>query len=59
MPELTVPASGLHAAWFESHAEWDLASMKMVFGLPATDEVDSSAGFNAWVERLAGDRHCT
>lgn len=59
MPELTVPATGLHIAWLGAHTEWGPGFHEDGFGLLPSDEVDSSAGFTTWVARLANDRHCT
>jgi predicted acetyltransferase len=53
MPELIPPTARLRAAWLEAHAEWGPGQHEDGFGLRPTDEVDSSAGFAAWLERLA------
>jgi predicted acetyltransferase len=55
MPELIEPARWLQASWLEAHAEWGPGVHEDGFGLLATDDVDSPAGFSAWVERLAGE----
>ena len=39
----------LHAAWLEAHREWGPGLHEDGFGLDASDEVDSSSGFAAWV----------
>jgi predicted acetyltransferase len=52
MPELVAPAARLHAAWLEAHAEWGPGRHEDGFGLGPYDEVDSPAGFAAWVSRL-------
>ncbi|NUS00467.1 MAG: GNAT family N-acetyltransferase [Kribbellaceae bacterium] len=67
MPELIMPTTRLHAGWLEAHAEWGPGLHEDGFGLGPTDEVDSPAGFAAWVARLtqqaappkmtAGDKH--
>ncbi|MEH0845308.1 GNAT family N-acetyltransferase [Micromonospora sp. CPCC 205711] len=53
MPELIAPTVRLHAAWLEAHAEWGPGPHEDGFGLGPSDEVDSPAGFAAWVARLA------
>ncbi|MGC4747025.1 GNAT family N-acetyltransferase [Micromonospora sp. DT201] len=58
MPELIAPAVRLHSAWLEAHAEWGPGSHEDGFGVGPSDEVDSPAGFAAWVARLA-DHRCT
>jgi predicted acetyltransferase len=70
MPELIAPAARLHATWLEARDEWGPGIHEDGFGLRPTDEVDSTAGFAAWVARLAdqsdpakpvdaGRVHCT
>lgn len=70
MPELIAPATRLHAAWLQAHNEWGPGLHEDGFGLQPSDEVDSPAGFAAWVNRLAeqsepakplepGRVHCT
>jgi predicted acetyltransferase len=70
MPELVAPTIRLHAAWLEAHREWGPGQHEDGFGLWAADDVDSPAGFAAWVARLtaqedlskpveAGRVHCT
>ncbi|UKA56928.1 GNAT family N-acetyltransferase [Arthrobacter sp. FW306-2-2C-D06B] len=60
MPELIEPTERLRAAWLEAHAEWGPGVHEDGFGLLPTDEVDSAAGFAAWLGRL-GDHsgRCT
>ncbi|MFE9694563.1 GNAT family N-acetyltransferase [Micromonospora sp. NPDC005806] len=55
MPDLIAPAVRLHAAWLEAHAEWGPGAHEDGFGLRASDEVGSPAGFAAWVARLADE----
>lgn len=55
MPDLIAPTAFLHTAWLEAHAEWGPGLHEDGFGLLACDEVDSPAGFAAWVARLAGE----
>jgi len=70
MPDLVAPTTRLHAAWLEAHEEWGPGVHEDGFGLHSSDEVDSPAGFAAWVGRLtaqsdpakavaAGRVHCT
>ena len=55
MPELIAPTTRLHTAWVEAHAEWGPGRHEDGFGLGPSDEVDSPAGFAAWVARLTGE----
>ncbi len=55
MPDLIAPTARLHTAWLEAHAEWGPGVHEDGFGLLPSDEVDSVAGFAAWVTRLADD----
>jgi predicted acetyltransferase len=60
MPELTEPTERLHAAWLEARCDWGPGVHEDGFGLLPTDDVDSPAGFAAWIERLAGESaRCT
>ena len=60
MPELIAPTRVLHAAWLDARTEWGPGVHEDGFGLLTTDDVDSPAGFAAWVERLAGEsERCT
>lgn len=68
MPELIAPTTRLHSAWLETRDEWGPGVHEDGFGLRPSDEVDSPAGFEAWVARLADesdpkavemDRGCT
>lgn len=52
MPELIEPDAGRHSAWLESHREWGPGLHEDGFGIGPGDEVDSAAGFAAWVARL-------
>ncbi|MEJ3748512.1 GNAT family N-acetyltransferase [Actinomycetes bacterium KLBMP 9797] len=52
MPELIVPAVRLHAAWIEARDEWGAGVHQDGSGLEPSDEVESPAGFAAWVARL-------
>ena len=55
MPELVPPSACLHTAWLDAHAEWGPGVHEDGFGLLPTDEVNSPAGFAAWVARLIGE----
>ncbi|MGW2086393.1 GNAT family N-acetyltransferase [Streptomyces sp. NPDC001880] len=55
MPELIAPTVRLYSAWREAHEEWGPGVHEDGFGLTSTDEVDSPAGFAAWVARLAAE----
>jgi len=52
--QLIAPTVRLHAAWLEAHNEWGPGLHEDGFGLRATDEVDTPAGFATWVARLTG-----
>lgn len=69
-PGLIAPTVALHSAWLRARDEWGPGVHEDGFGLRPTDEVDSPAGFAAWVARLtdesdptrplaAGQVHCT
>lgn len=51
MPELLPPTTRLHAAFLECRDEWGPGLHEDGFGLGAEDDVDSAAGFAAWVHR--------
>ncbi|HEX4813459.1 MAG TPA: GNAT family N-acetyltransferase [Nonomuraea sp.] len=53
MPELIAPTPRLRTAWLEAHAEWGPGQHEDGFGLRPSDEVQSPAGFTAWLARLA------
>jgi predicted acetyltransferase len=55
MPDLVAPTTSLHTAWLDAHAEWGPGLHEDGFGLSQADEVESPAGFAAWVARLAGE----
>ncbi|MGW1409650.1 GNAT family N-acetyltransferase [Streptomyces sp. NPDC002403] len=55
MPELIAPTALLHSAWLEAHEEWGPGAHEDGFGLMTSDEVHSSAGFEAWVARLTAE----
>jgi predicted acetyltransferase len=53
MPELIAPTTRLHGAWLDAHAEWGPGLHEDGFGVQPADDVDSPAGFAAWVARVA------
>jgi predicted acetyltransferase len=55
VPELITPTARLHTAWIEAHREWGPGRHEDGFGLRPSDDVESPAGFAAWVARLAGE----
>jgi predicted acetyltransferase len=57
MPELIAPTVRLHGAWLEAHAEWGPGLHEDGFGLAASDQVETQAGFAAWVARLAAKQN--
>ncbi|MGN6300054.1 MAG: GNAT family N-acetyltransferase [Angustibacter sp.] len=52
MPELIAPTVRLHSSWLESLQEWGTGVHQDGTGLHSDDEVETSEGFAAWVERL-------
>jgi predicted acetyltransferase len=52
MPELIAPTTALHDAWLDSRDDWGVGTHQDGSGMRADDEVDSDAGFAAYVERL-------
>ncbi len=50
---MIAPAGDLHNAWLEAHADWGPGLHEDGFGLRPCDEVDSPAGFAAWLVRQA------
>ena len=52
MPELIEPDAGRYSAWLESHREWGPGLHEDGFGIGPDDEVESAAGFAAWVDKL-------
>ena len=42
----------MHSPWLEAHEEWGPGLHEDGFGLQVSDDVDSLAGFTAWVARL-------
>ncbi len=52
MLELVLPHVARHSAWLASHREWGPGLHEDGFGIGPDDDVDSAAGFAAWVSRL-------
>ena len=52
MPELIEPDAELRSAWSACHREWGPGLHEDGFGIGPDDEVDSAAGFAAWVARV-------
>lgn len=52
MPELISPTVRLHAAWLAARDDWGRGVHQDGSGLRPTDDVDSAAGFAAWVQGL-------
>jgi predicted acetyltransferase len=52
MLELVAPTTRLYPPWLEAHAEWGPGLHEDGFGLSASDDVGSAAGFATWVARL-------
>ncbi|MFD6391695.1 GNAT family N-acetyltransferase [Nocardia sp. NPDC060259] len=55
MPDLIAPTTRMHTAWLEARDDGGPGVHEDGFGLRPSDEVDSPAGFVAWVTRLAED----
>lgn len=51
-PDLVTPSTNLHAAWLDCRQEWGPGRHEDGFGLRETDDVESAAGFAAYVTRL-------
>jgi predicted acetyltransferase len=52
MPELIYPTVGLHDSWLAARDEWDPGAHQPGSGHHPDDDVDSDAGFSAWVRWL-------
>jgi len=50
---MIAPTERLHTAWLEAHGEWGSGVHEDGFGLKPSDEINSPAGFAAWVACLA------
>ncbi|HEY0536274.1 MAG TPA: GNAT family N-acetyltransferase [Actinoplanes sp.] len=52
MPSLQAPTARLHSAFREAHHEWGPGLHEDGFGISLDDDVETAAGFAAWVSRL-------
>ncbi|MFV2022337.1 GNAT family N-acetyltransferase [Micromonospora sp. LOL_023] len=52
MPELIAPTIELYASWLDARDEWGRGTHQDGSGLRPADDVDTAAGFAAWVDRL-------
>jgi len=52
LPELIPPTAALHEAWLDARDDWGRGVHQDGSGLHAEDDVDTPAGFAAWVGRL-------
>jgi predicted acetyltransferase len=52
MPSLLAPTARLHTAFLDAHHEWGPGLHEDGFGLTLDDDVETAAGFAAWVSRL-------
>ena len=50
MPELVLPTTRLHAAFLECRDDWGPGLHEDGFGIGPADDLDSPAGFAAWVD---------
>ena len=57
MPELVLPTTHLHAAFLECRDDWGPGSHEDGFGIGPDDDLDSPAGFSAWVDELVRLTH--
>src|SRR5215469_2277378 len=55
MPELIYPTADLRESWLTARDEWSPGAHQPGAGLHTDDDVDSEAGFSAWVRRLADE----
>ncbi|MEV8516537.1 GNAT family N-acetyltransferase [Dactylosporangium sp. NPDC051484] len=56
MTELIAPTTRLHAAWLAARDDWGRGAAQPGSGLGEDDDVDSAAGFAAWVAGLHAQR---
>jgi predicted acetyltransferase len=56
MPELIYPTVDLRDSWLAARDEWGRGAQQPGSGLRPDDQVDTDAGFSAWVRRLANER---
>jgi predicted acetyltransferase len=55
MPELILPTLRLRDSWLDARDEWGQGVDQPGSGLRSGDEVDTEAGFSAWIRRLADE----
>jgi predicted acetyltransferase len=55
MPELITPTARLHPQWLEARDDWGRGAYQDGAALHADDDVDSAAGFAAWVDRITAE----
>jgi predicted acetyltransferase len=55
VPELIHPTVSLRDSWLASREEWGRGVQQYGSGLHPEDDVDTAAGFSAWVKRLADE----
>jgi predicted acetyltransferase len=55
MPEIVRPTVSLHDSWLASRDEWGRGVHQDGSGLHPEDDVDTIAGFSAWVGRLLAE----
>ena len=55
MPELIHPTVCLHDSWLAARDEWGRGVNQPGAGLHPDDDVDSAAGFSAWIRRLTAE----
>jgi predicted acetyltransferase len=55
MPELIRPTADLRDSWLAARAEWDPGAHQPGSGLHLDDQVDTEAGFSAWIRRLSDE----
>jgi predicted acetyltransferase len=55
MPELILPTVRLRDSWLDARDEWGRGAHQPGSGLHTDDEVDTEAGFSAWIGRLADE----
>ena len=55
MAELITPTARLHRQWLDARDDWGRGVHQDGSGLQPYDDVDSPAGFAAWVDRITGE----
>ncbi|MFD8629611.1 GNAT family N-acetyltransferase [Streptomyces hygroscopicus] len=57
MLQLIEPTTSLYTEFQDCHADWGPGLHEDGFGIEPTDEINSSAGFTAWVDRMLRQHH--